>query len=554
VYHPVAIHRDLGHVHSMVTRRAANVLRSVDRLILAADTTTTLDASPIPSSVRTALVDPHWRRAMEEEYAALLANHTWDLVPRPPDNNVITCKWLFRHKLTSDGSLDRYKARWVLRGFTQRPGVDYDETFSPVIKFATARAVLSLALSRNWVIHQLDVKNAFLHGTLTETIYCSQPTGFFDAAHPDLVCRLNRSLYGLKQAPRDWYSRFAIYLASLGFVEAKSDTSLFIYRQGEDTVYLLLYVDDIVLTASNVAPLQRTIVALQREFAMKKLGPLHHFLGINAERRPQGIFLHQRQYAIDILERAGMSDCKPCYTPVDTQAKLSEDDGPPVVDATSYRSLTGVLQYLTFSRPDIAYVVQQVCLHMHTPRKPHLTALKRILRYLRGSLDYGLLLRPSPTSKLVVYTDADWAGYPDTRRSTSGYAVFLGANLVSWSAKRQHVVSRSSAEAEYRVVANGVAEVSWLHHLLHELHSPLQRVALVYYDNVTAVYLSTNPVQHQRTKHVEINLHFVCEQVAAGDIRVLNVPTTLQFADIFTKGLSSSAFADFRSSLNICTG
>ncbi|XP_020396473.1 uncharacterized mitochondrial protein AtMg00810 [Zea mays] len=287
---------------------------------------------------------------------------------------------------------------------------------------------------------------------------------------------------------------------------------------------------------------------------MKDLGPLHHFLGITAEHRSQGLFLHQRQYAIDILERAGMSDCKPCSTPVDTQAKLSEDDGPPVANATSYRSLTGALQYLTFSRPDIAYAVQQVCLHMHTPREPHLIALKRIMRYLRGSLDYGLLLRPSLTSELVVYTDADWAGCPDMRRSTSGYAMFLGVNLVSWAAERQPVVSRSSAEDEYRAVANGVAEASWLRQLLHELHSPLQRATLVYCDNVSAVYLSTNLVQHQRTKHVEIDLHFVRERVAAGDVRVLSVPTTLQFADIFTKGLPSSVFLDFRSSLNICTG
>jgi hypothetical protein len=186
-----------------------------------------------------------------------------------------------------------------------------------------------------------------------------------------------------------------------------------------------------LLTTSTADLLHRTIVALQREFAMKDLGPLDHFLGITAERRSQGLFLHQRQYAIDILERAGMSDCKPCSTPVDTQAKLSEDDVPPVTDATSYRSLTGTLQYLTFSRPDIAYAVQQVCLHMHTPWEPHLTALKQILRYLRGSLDNGLLLRPSPTSELVVYTDADWAGCTDTHRSTSGYAVFLGVNLVS---------------------------------------------------------------------------------------------------------------------------
>jgi hypothetical protein len=316
VYHPVVIHRDPGHTHPMVTRRAAGVLRPVDKLILAVDTPSTPpDASLVPSSVRTTLADPHWRCAMEE-YAVLLANHTWDPVAHHPGTNVVTGKWLFRHKLTLAGSLDRYKARWVLRGFTQRPSVDYDETFSPVVKFATIRAILSLALSRNWVIHQLDVKNAFLHGTLTETIYCTQPTGFVDATNPDLVCRLNRSLYGLKQAPWAWYSRFATYLASLGFVEAKSDTSLFIYRRGDDIVYLLLYVNDIVLTASTADLLQRTILALQWEFAMKDLGPLHHFLGITAERRPQGLFLHQRQYAIDILERAGMSDYKPCPMPV----------------------------------------------------------------------------------------------------------------------------------------------------------------------------------------------------------------------------------------------
>jgi hypothetical protein len=282
-------------------------------------------------------------------------------------------------------------------------------------------------------------------------------------------------------------------LASISFVEAKSNTSLFIYRCGDDTVYLLLYVDDIVLTASTADLLRRTIVALQREFAMKDLG-LHHFLGITIERRPQGLFLHQCQYAIDILERAGMSECESCSTPVHTQEKLSKDDGPSITDATSYRSLIGALQYLTFSRPDIAYAVQQVCLHMHTPREPHLTVLKRILCYLRVSLDYNLLLLPSPTSELVAYVDADWASCPDTRRSTFGYAVFLGSNLVSWAVKRQPVVSRSSAEVEYRDVANDVAEVSWMRQLLHELHSPLQRATLVYCDNVSAVYLSTNPV------------------------------------------------------------
>ena len=190
---------------------------------------------------------------------------------------------------------------------------------------------------------------------------------------------------------------------------------------------------------------------------------------------------------------------------------------------------------------------------MHAPRDSHLSAVKRILRYLRGTSHHGLLLRPSSPSELVVYTDADWAGCPDTRKSTSGYAVFLGGNLISWSSKRQTTVSRSSAEAEYRAVANGVAETAWLRQLLQELHRPLTKSTLVYCDNVSAVYLSTNPVQHQRTKHVEIDLHFVRERVAVGDVRVLHVPTTSQFADIFTKGLPTSVFTEFRSSLNICS-
>jgi hypothetical protein len=425
---------------------------------------------------------------MEAEYEALQANHTWDLVPAPPGANVVTGKWIFKLKLHADGSLERYKARYVLRGFTQRPGVDFDETFSPVVKPATIRTVLTLAMARDWPVHQLDVTNAFLHGTLTETVYCTQPVGFVDPTQPDMVCKLNKSLYSLKQAPRAWYSRFATFLCSQGFVEAKSDTSLFILRHGSDTAYLLLYVDDIVLTASSLELLRRIISCLQREFAMKDLGTLHHFLGVTVERRSQGLFLHQRQYTVDILERAGMVDCKPCATPVDTQGKLSAT-GPPVADPTGYRSLAGALQYLLFTRPDIAYAVQQVCLHMHDPREPHLTALKRILRYLRGTLDFGLLLRRSSTTELRVYTDADWAGCPDTRRSTSGYAVFLGDSLVSWSSKRQPVVSRSSAEAEYRAVANGVAEAAWLRQLLHELHSPLTTSTLVFCDNVSAVYL-----------------------------------------------------------------
>ncbi|XP_021316638.1 uncharacterized protein LOC110435422 [Sorghum bicolor] len=352
----------------------------------------------------------------------------------------------------------------------------------------------------------LDVKNAFLHGVLTEIVYCSQSAGFVDSSCPDMVCRLKKSLYGLKQAPRAWNHRFAAFLLTLGFVEAKSDTSLFIYHYGAETVYLLLYVEDIVLTASTESLLRWIIASLQQEFAMKDLGALHHFLGVTVEPHPAGLLLNQRQYTLDILERAGMTDCKPCSTPVDTQGKISEAEGTPVTDPTAYRSLAEALQYLTFIRPDITYAVQQICLHMHDPREPHLTALKRILRYLRGTVDFGLLLhRRSSSTELVVYTDVDWAvstkaGCPDTRRSTSGYAVFLGGNLVSWSSKRQPVVSRFSAEAEYHVVANGVAEAFWLRQLLAELHSHLSRSTLVYCDNKRKV---ENANHSKETKSID---------------------------------------------------
>jgi len=244
-----------------------------------------------------------------------------------------------------------------------------------------------------------------------------------------------------------------------------------------------------------------------------------------------------------------MAECHSTSTPVDTRAKLSATDGAPVADATQYRSLAGALQYLTLTRPDLAYAVQQVCLFMHDPREPHLALLKRILRYVKGTLSTGLHIGAGPVSSLTAYSDADWAGCPDSRRSTSGYCVFLGDNLVSWSSKRQTTVSRSSAEAEYRAVAHAVAETCWLRQLLQELHAPLSSATIVYCDNVSAVYMTANPVHHRRTKHIEIDIHFVRDLVALGQVRVLRVPSSHQFADIMTKGLPVQLFTDFRSSL-----
>ncbi|KAJ9558152.1 hypothetical protein OSB04_012766 [Centaurea solstitialis] len=532
--------------HPMTTRSRTGSLKPKQIFNLSV----TSDISPIPRSTAQAMCDPHWRAAMDAEMAAIISNYTWDLVPKPSDANIVGNRWLFRHKFDSNGRLERYKARLVAQGFSQQPGLDFDDTFSPVVKPATIRTVLSISISRNWPIHQLDVKNAFLHGDLTETVYMRQPPGYVNSSFPDHVCRLRKALYGLKQAPRAWYHRFAVYLSSLGFLSSKTDTSLFTYHRGSDTIYLLLYVDDIILTASSSTLISMVISKLSSEFPMSDLGPLSFFLGIAASRSQSGLFLSQSAFAQEILARADMVSCNPCSTPADTKTKLAVD-GEPVSDPTLYRSLAGALQYLTFTRPDIAYAVQQVCLFMHDPRLPHLNALKRILRYLKGTLSYGLHIKPSAVDRLVAYSDADWAGCPNTRRSTSGFCVYLGDNLVSWSSKRQHVVSRSSAEAEYRGIANVVAEAAWLRNLLLELSCPLSHATVVFCDNVSAMYLASNPVQHQRTKHVEIDLHFVRERVAIGHVRVLHVPSAYQYADIFTKGLPSSLFLDFRDSLNI---
>ncbi|XP_019096527.1 PREDICTED: uncharacterized protein LOC109130891 [Camelina sativa] len=313
--------------------------------------------------------------------------------------------------------------------------------------------------------------------------------------------------------------------------------------------YLLLYVDDIGLTASSTALLNRIVSFLSNEFEMTDLGELHYFLGITITRNASGLYLNQRNYAADIIHRANMTHCNPCTTPADTRTKLA-GIGPSVPNPTLYRSLDGTLQYLT-TRLDISFAVQQVCLFMHDPREIHYKALKRILRYVKGTLEFGLQLYPTKTSGLVAYTDGDWAGCPSTRRSTSGYYIFHGENLISWSAKRQHTVLRSSAEAEYRGVANAVAETTWLRNILFELHCPLTATTLVYCDNVSVVYLSTNSVQHQHTKHVEIDLHFVRERIALGTIRVLHVPSSHQYADIFTKGLPTPLFTAFRNSLDV---
>jgi hypothetical protein len=279
----------------------------------------------------------------------------------------------------------------------------------------------------------LDVQNAFLHGILEEEVYMRQPPGFVDPARPQHLCRLVKALYGLKQAPRAWHARLGAALRAHGFVPSTANTSLFILQRPQLTMYLLVYVDDIILVSSSVAATDRLIVALGSEFALKDLGKLHYFLGLEVTYPGDGLALSQQKYSQDLLRRAGMLDCKAAITPMSSTEILSVDGGTLLSadDATEYRRIVGGLQYLTITRPDVSYAVNRVCQYLHAPRDTHWTAVKRILRYVCSTLTHGLHLRPAPTGVLAAFSDADWAGNPDDRRSTGGYAVFMGSNLIA---------------------------------------------------------------------------------------------------------------------------
>ncbi|GKV48803.1 hypothetical protein SLEP1_g55595 [Rubroshorea leprosula] len=467
---------------------------------------------------RKAVRQPEWCTAMAEEYNALLGNNTWDLVPSPPTVNIVGSKWVYRIKQKSDGTIERFKARLVAQGYTQQPGVDYDDTFSPVVKPMTIRIVWTLAISSSW---------------------------------PFISQMLKKALYGLKQAPWAWFHRFASFLKSCGFIQAWTDSSMFLYKNRESMAVLLLYVDDIILTASTSSLLSSVLSLLKKEFLMTDLGPLNYFLGVSATRNSDGIFLEQSKYVLDLLDHTGMSNCKSVATPLDSRKKLALTDGPRHSDPSGYRSIVGALQYFTFTRPDIAFSIQQVSQYMHSPTVYHFQVVKHILQYLKGTLHYGLQLRRIKTISLHLFTDADWAGCLDTRRSTSGFYLFLGNSLISWSSKKQSTVSRSSAEAEYRAIANAVAEATWVRQLLYELYFPVSFPTVLYCDNISALYMSTNPIQHQRTKHIEIDLHFVRDKVASQQVRLQYVSSRHQWADILTKALPIMPFRYLRGNLCI---
>ncbi|GJR67015.1 putative RNA-directed DNA polymerase [Tanacetum coccineum] len=426
-----------------------------------------------PTSFTVANNSPEWHQALKEEYDPLMKNRTWSLVPRASTTNVVDGKWVYRLKRDKNGAIIRYKARFVAKGFRQQPGIDFHETFSPVVKSITIQAVLSLAVTNNWPLRQLDIQNAFLHGNLKEQVYMKQPSGFIDPQRPNHVC-------------------------------------------------------------NNKGIIDNIICQLGSAFALKYLGPLNYFLGIEIVLHVFGILLSQKKYILELLQSAGLSNCNPVSSPMVTSSSLSLDDSTAFSNLVKYRQVVGSLQYVTLSRPNIAFAVNKVCQYMHAPTENHWSAVKRILHYLHGTVEHGMLIcrssgstlqafidvlwKGNPNTSLEAFLDADWAGDSDDRWSTGRFAIYLGSNLISWTARKQRTVSRSSTEAEYKALADTVTELTWLQALLNKLGIRSSSTPILWCDNLGATYLSANPIFHARTKHVEIDYHFVQEKVAQGDL------------------------------------
>ncbi|KAL6277717.1 hypothetical protein ACE6H2_021318 [Prunus campanulata] len=496
----------------------------------------------IPRQLQDALADAKWTEAMAEEMRALQKNQTWDVVHLPPGKKTVGCRWIFTIKHKADGSVERYKARLVAKGYTQKYGVDYNETFAPVAKINTVRILLSLAANYDWPLLQYDVKNAFLHGELKEDVYMDLPPGVPERT--GMVCRLKRALYGLKQSPRCWFGRFALSMRKFGYKQSNSDHTLFLKHKKDKVTALIIYVDDMILTGSDDDEIDKLKKYLSSEFEMKELGELKYFLGIEVARSDQGIFLSQRKYVLDLLTDTGMLGCKPADTPIEQNHNLQENPGDVPTNKERYQRLVGRLIYLSHTRPDIAYAVSVVSQFMHAPSERHMDAVNRILRYLKSTPGKGIIFTKNESLTIEGYTDADWAGDNTNRRSTSGYFTFVGGNLVTWRSKKQKVVSRSSAEAEYRAMAQGICELLWVKNVMKELgYKP--RVAMsLYCDNKAAIAIAHNPVQHDRTKHVEVDRHFIKEKLEAHIIDVPFVKTEDQLADILTHAVSTTAFSN----------
>ncbi|KAK2411518.1 putative mitochondrial protein [Trifolium repens] len=503
-----------------------------------------------PKTTSEALSDDAWIVAMEEELNQFKRNDVWDLVPKPKHKNIIGTKWVYRNKLNEQGEVTRNKARLVAQGYSQQEGIDFTETYAPVARLEAIRLLLSYAVNHDITLYQMDVKSAFLNGVISEEVYVKQPPGFEDLTNPDHVFRLKKSLYGLKQAPRAWYERLSTFLVDNGFVKGQVDNTLFKKTLKKDILIVQIYVDDIIFGSTNATLCKNFSKMMQDEFEMSMMGELKFFLGIQINQTEKGTFIHQSKYIKDLLKKFNLEDCKPMNTPMHPTSSLGIDESEGKVDQKLYRGMIGSLLYLTASRPDILFSVCLCARFQSDPRESHLTAVKRIFRYLKSTCNIGLLYQKSNDYKLIGFCDADYAGDRVERKSTSGNCQFIGENLISWASKRQTTIAMSTAEAEYISAAKCCTQLLWMKYQLEDYQISSNNIPL-YCDNTAAIHLSKNPILHSRAKHIEIKHHFIRDYVQKGVIDLKFIETENQWADIFTKPLAVERFDFIKKNLNM---
>lgn len=510
-----------------------------------------------PLTVTEALTGPEaekWSEAIKVEMDSIQKNDVFDLTTLPPGRKAIGSKWVFRVKRDSEGQTERYKARLVAKGFSQKEGVDFQETFAPVAKFSSIRVLLAIATEKGYDVHQMDVKTAFLNGDLEEEIFMEQPEGVVEKGKEHLVWRLRKSLYGLKQAPRVWYAKLDSFLQSIGFSRCESDHSVYVNEKSK--VLISVYVDDLVI-AGEPDEVKKTKQLLAQEFEMSDLGELHWLLGMKVIRTEAGIHVNQTQYINSMLDKFGMANCRPVSTPMEGKltaemSSITAEDEKEMKDVP-YRQAVGSLMYVMVgTRPDLAVALSSVSRFMENPGPDHWTAVKRIFRYLRGTSQCGLnFVSHSGKVQLVGYCDADWAGDLDTRKSTTGYVFSVAGGSVTWNCKRQPTVALSSTEAEYMSLCAAGREAVWLRKLLMELGYDQVGPTTIFADNQGSLALAKNPVYHSRTKHIDVQHHFIRELIQKKVIVLQYVPTADNVADVLTKPLPASKHLQFMKSMGL---
>ncbi|GJY21923.1 retrovirus-related pol polyprotein from transposon TNT 1-94 [Tanacetum coccineum] len=465
------------------------------------------------------------------------------------DMTIIGTKWVFRNKFNENGIVSRNKARLVAQGYNQQEVIDYDKTYAPVARLESIRILLAYACALDFKLFQMDVKSAFRNSFINEEVYVVQPPGFINFAKPNHVYRLKKALYGLKQAPKAWYNRLKAFLIKHDYTMGMVDNTLFTKKKDPNLIIVQIYVDDIIFGSTCQEMCDDFAKIMHDEFEMSMMGELNFFLGLQIKQLEDGIFFNQSKYIKEMLKKFRLEDSKPMKTPISTETKLTKDVEGESVDNTKYRGMIGSLLYLT-ARPDIMF---SVCLYARfkgDPKTSHHEAVKRIFRYVKGTVHLGLWYPKGSDIETIVYADSDHAGDYVDQKSTSGICTFMGCCLTSWFLKKQTALAISTTEAKYVSARNECQQALWMKQDLVDYGIRLDDIPIMY-DNKGAIDLGNNPVQHSRTKHIEIRHHFLRDNVQKGNISIEKVSSEDNIADILTKPLKREPFNYLRLSLGM---